>query len=243
MTGPQTMSGLSPRGRGNPHSGSKTETVAGSIPAWAGEPSQGLRPGDVTAVYPRVGGGTPQAIPETRMVSGLSPRGRGNPEARPSTRRTPGSIPAWAGEPPGVSACKRGVQVYPRVGGGTLKMKDSDPEALGLSPRGRGNPWNPQRRRPPRGSIPAWAGEPQGRTYRPHATGVYPRVGGGTHNLKDLRLPLGGLSPRGRGNLVGSATIAPPTGSIPAWAGEPVSRESSRVERGSIPAWAGEPFC
>ena len=51
-------SGLSPRGRGNPHRTATGAPSAGSIPAWAGKP---LADNQITAlqeVYPRVGGET-----------------------------------------------------------------------------------------------------------------------------------------------------------------------------------------
>ena len=53
-----SMSGLSPRGRGNLRYVEAQHVHVRSIPAWAGEP---LRPDELRAVarvYPRVGGGT-----------------------------------------------------------------------------------------------------------------------------------------------------------------------------------------
>ena len=92
---------------------------------------------------------------------------------------------------------------------------------------------------------------------------VYPRVGGGTAQMTHTRFCGVGLSPRGRGNPPGSRPGFCPTGSIPAWAGEP-SRLKARFlsyrvyprvgggthfgpdtcpgPNGSIPAWAGEPI-
>ena len=164
-------------------------------------------------VYPRVGGGT---LAPSSIVgfSGLSPRGRGNP----ATRYSPfgsldGSIPAWAGEPPTYSPV--GTQplmtVYPRVGGGTQKLISYPDVAIGLSPRGRGNP-----------------------AMATHAQRVHPRVGGGTTIYSQSRTgasltrsipawagePSGGLSPRGRGNRRRPGASFR---SIPAWAGEPTS--------------------
>ena len=71
------------------------------------------------------------------------------------------------------------------------------------------------------GSIPAFAGEPlwaaRGRTL--HA--VYPRVCGGTHSPQTHLCVCNGLSPRLRGNPIGSGWIGVGCGSIPAFAGEP----------------------
>ncbi len=77
-TGDTLVSGLSPRGRGNPITGEPPPTANRSIPAWAGEPT-GWRVTLPTArVYPRVGGGTASRGTGDTLVSGLSPRGRGN---------------------------------------------------------------------------------------------------------------------------------------------------------------------
>ena len=230
-----SMSGLSPRGRGNRWSGRTFMRLRRSIPAWAGEPGGCFSCGPFRAVYPRVGGGTFDSVAMRYPLSGLSPRGRGEPS------KGPGRI--------------REGTVYPRVGGGTSITTPAGWGRSGLSPRGRGN--QPGARTPAlwSGSIPAWAGEPNRYRIFPFTCKVYPRVGGGT--LIDVRFETGyqglvgggtnmavgypvyprvgggtvswttgkytlsGLSPRGRGNL----RILP---------------ESPGVQR-SIPAWAGEP--
>ena len=91
----------------------------------------------------------------------------------------------------------------------------------GLSPRVRGNPFQPSTRRLERGSIPACAGEP--RPVLPMASihRVYPRVCGGTAVGLLLLCSRRGLSPRVRGNLRRQRAAAPGIGSIPACAGEP----------------------
>ena len=71
------------------------------------------------------------------------------------------------------------------------------------------------------GSIPAWAGEPCSRSTRRSTGPVYPRVGGGTKQPTGETRLIGGLSPRGRGNLAQAPNRASNNGSIPAWAGEP----------------------
>ena len=135
----------------------------------------------------------------------------------------------------------RRLGVYPRVGGGTDVGGAQQPEATGLSPRGRGNQsWPPSSPfsvgLSPRGrgnrtpnrvdillsrSIPAWAGEPRWQFERPTLTQVYPRVGGGTHQFFSPTRFVLGLSPRGRGNQREEPAAYCRLRSIPAWAGEP----------------------
>ena len=93
-----SVSGLSPRGRGNrcgvceeglegrsipAWAGNRTPLAAPlgykrSIPAWAGEPFRRSLSDPYPTVYPRVGGGTPDSMAICTPDAGLSPRGRGN---------------------------------------------------------------------------------------------------------------------------------------------------------------------
>ena len=198
--------------------------------------------------------------PET----GLSPRGRGNRNCKVHLAAGCRSIPAWAGEP-GLPVQRRATSgVYPRVGGGTARINSGNRRPVGLSPRGRGNPFPCNNVELSHRSIPAWAGEPVRRSFSPSPQGVYPRVGGGTIPIQPRPKPITGLSPRGRGNPAGGRRRRHRQRSIPAWAGEPTypamearrgsvyprvgggnrlrTRVGNRV-RGSIPAWAGEPGC
>ena len=153
----------------------------------------------------------------------LSPRGRGNLHRAVRPNLSIRSIPAWAGEPNVHAKSSQSKKVYPRVGGGTPIEPPPPRRVLGLSPRGRGNhTTRPQVRRKNR-SIPAWAGEPHHVVVVPNADRVYPRVGGGTCADAGRRGGCGGLSPRGRGNLLAASVKRPSCGSIPAWAGEPSS--------------------
>ena len=175
--------------------------VEGSIPAWAGEPDHDVIFKWKNPVYPRVGGGTRRLVPPPHHMAGLSPRGRGN-RALPRTAGVMiGSIPAWAGEPVALAGIDRIIRVYPRVGGGTATDRWQCSTIAGLSPRGRGNrpiaTWTAQALR----SIPAWAGEPSVGIQGLRRLGVYPRVGGGTMTFALSPGAIGGLSPRGRGNL------------------------------------------
>ena len=111
--------GLSPRGRGNQGQGGPGRRR--SIPAWAGQPL--LLPAETPTgrVYPRVGGATDSAFIPYRVTQGLSPRGRGNHEAHGSVQVLEGSIPAWAGQPLRPNMDGSSIEVYPRVGGATLR--------------------------------------------------------------------------------------------------------------------------
>ena len=54
---------------------------------------------------------------------------------------------------------------------------------------------------------------------------VYPRVGGGTNSSSSQKNTHGGLSPRGRGNRPVEELLNQRLRSIPAWAGEPYTRQ------------------
>ena len=119
------------------------------------------------------------------------------------------------------------TEVRPRVGGGTPNLNPVAAWVLGLSPRGRGNlVWGVRLRLCPR-SIPAWAGEPTMRRSGRQQQGVYPRVGGGTFTGSPSWHWPPGLSPRGRGNRYPGDGHSLDSGSIPAWAGEPLSSKQS----------------
>ena len=131
------------------------------------------------------------------------------------------------------------LSVYPRVGGGTSESCALSSPFKGLSPRGRGNLLLscgsisvPQ-------SIPAWAGEPFPLTRCRQGFRVYPRVGGGTIDRNEAREALGGLSPRGRGNLFRMTGVAYGGRSIPAWAGEPRGRKGHGGHRKVYPRVGG----
>ena len=153
--------GLSPRVRGNLHSGPPCPCPCGSIPACAGEPRGAQRDGGQQRVYPRVCGGTVARRGATGRLQGLSPRVRGNPAGK--TRRTAcdRSIPACAGEPVSTLATFIFGAVYPRVCGGTRCWRGNHFYLQGLSPRVRGNPGASMPYSRTVRSIPACAGEPR----------------------------------------------------------------------------------
>ena len=217
------VGGLSPCVRGNHHSCIPTRDTQRSIPVCAGEPCCPRLSRTGPTVYPRVCGGTPLPIGLLHHIQGLSPCVRGNPFRVAHRPQRLGSIPACAGEPCRSRDEKGGIEVYPRVCGGTHRFYRGGSKRGGLSPRVRGNHVQltvlDRRCR----SIPACAGEPPPSPPIVGASRVYPRVCGGTPVRLDFLVRLDGLSPRVRGNR-------PPRGS---------HRRSGR----SIPACAGEPNC
>ena len=234
----------------------------GSIPAYAGEPCFAAALTAVRKVYPRVCGGTPRSMGPTTPAKGLSPRMRGNRGCGNGVGLASRSIPAYAGEPIDHLAHVDAARVYPRVCGGTPYLLATPAAVRGLSPRMRGNHLAGVDFGGGGGSIPAYAGEPrQFRTVH-RDCGVYPRVCGGTWSLPRACSCPSGLSPRMRGNRQALADGQATAGSIPAYAGEPITDESADpfagglsprmrgnqwqpyppgMYEGSIPAYAGEP--
>ena len=94
-----SVSGLSPRVRGNPLRGPSSRPLRGSIPARAGEPDQSSFRAAASRVYPRACGGTYLSRFSALWSGGLSPRVRGNQPMRRWKRVWQRSIPARAGEP------------------------------------------------------------------------------------------------------------------------------------------------
>ena len=233
------LRGLSPRGRGKRAGIHPPADCPGSIPAWAGE-TAGYRSDDILrAVYPRVGGGNRWTVGYAPGNGGLSPRGRGKRRSFCALPRPGRSIPAWAGETepgrPGLG--EKGV--YPRVGGGNLRMVLLAGIGPGLSPRGRGKRRGRSWRSALRGSIPAWAGE-----TRPERSGtggrrVYPRVGGGNSMAAARSSSERGLSPRGRGKRTNRRRSPVALRSIPAWAGETFFPCSARQGKEVYPRVGG----
>ena len=218
----KSMTGLSPRVRGNLVICAIQSPLVRSIPARAGEPWCPGFPASPGWVYPRACGGTAGQRVQERRQEGLSPRVRGNPD-RP-TRRTAGagSIPARAGEPAPAGIENGGPGVYPRACGGTDRSARSTQRVSGLSPRVRGNPKNPTGTAYAFRSIPARAGEPLARHILLKQPGVYPRACGGTRCERTRPFPPAGLSPRVRGNPQFTDSRCPGHRSIPARAGEPL---------------------
>ena len=110
--------------------------------------------------------------------------------------------------------------VYPRVGGGNVCDRRRLRRLAGLSPRGRGKPFDERPFVSSERSIPAWAGETKSASESKSGRPVYPRVGGGNNFHCWRERTAEGLSPRGRGKLLAFCRCRRRRGSIPAWAGE-----------------------
>ena len=176
----QSLTGLSPRVRGNPSAHTTGRGIGRSIPACAGEPPGSGRTTPPKEVYPRVCGGTPEGSATRPSNAGLSPRVRGNPGGPLPAGRASGSIPACAGEPTPGRPAPRSTWVYPRVCGGTSCWPSTMRSKQGLSPRVRGNLLDCSLLRLRMRSIPACAGEPEALAVSRSVYEVYPRVCGGT---------------------------------------------------------------
>ena len=215
------VEGLSPRVRGNPLEAAQVGTERGSIPACAGEPALVPSSSYQLVVYPRVCGGTGAYVDEVRALMGLSPRVRGNRDQAAYGDRQLGSIPACAGEPSSTTCDTCGKPVYPRVCGGTQRLRFRPGGCRGLSPRVRGNLEVRGDIAGQAGSIPACAGEPRGACTPGHPCGVYPRCWGGSpaHAGIDPRRPPDWEGVRG--NPPSTSQSGGLLGSIPACAGEP----------------------
>ena len=210
-----------------------------SIPAPAGEPEESLAYLVRNKVYPRACGGTPPSVRRRDILDGLSPRLRGNRILRSYHRGQWRSIPAPAGEPITQGLTTWRIKVYPRACGGTGAVVRSSNANSGLSPRLRGNPWQPGRGQVYPGSIPAPAGEPIFTVSPAMLRPVYPRACGGTPWLPIPSGGSAGLSPRLRGNR-GVGEIQPDPGrSIPAPAGEPLPRVKWSAGRQVYPRACG----
>ena len=139
VTAMSSVSGLSPRLRGNPMQFFPPLVFVRSIPAPAGEPLNCKPPKRLLRVYPRACGGTGNTVPLRRGQEGLSPRLRGNPIQEFEDYAAIGSIPAPAGEPLPAGLKRPTIGVYPRACGGTIYERVAYNEKEGLSPRLRGN--------------------------------------------------------------------------------------------------------
>ena len=149
--------------RGNPVAGQPPVPLLGSIPARAGEPPSHRPAPSAISVYPRACGGTiVHSTPDT-SATGLSPRVRGNLKRNRITCVECRSIPARAGEPVGPPRPVFQRWVYPRACGGTSCHHAAVFCTMGLSPRVLGNRIYYLAALPTCGSIPARAGEPEGR--------------------------------------------------------------------------------
>ncbi len=136
-----SVTGLSPRVRGNHVEHQLKQLRVGTIPACAGEPAATGVANKAIRDYPRVCGGTTHRAALASLGWGLSPRVRGNPSSMLLNRIGEGTIPACAGEPDQRSCVRHRFGDYPRVCGGTRLSSTRVDDDVGLSPRVRGNLW------------------------------------------------------------------------------------------------------
>ncbi len=131
-----------------------------TIPACAGEPAREQISAPTALDYPRVCGGTVNWNKSDYVIEGLSPRVRGNHDLSMDDGDFKGTIPACAGEPL-LGNCRRMQRRdYPRVCGGTCRVRRAVRPGSGLSPRVRGNRLSVRLSVVYGGTIPACAGEP-----------------------------------------------------------------------------------
>ena len=130
-------------------------------------------------------------------------------------------------------------RVYPRVCGGSAARVGTDDLTKGLSPRVRGIPSCKASSAPTTWSIPACAGDPPLSSAPPRATGVYPRVCGGSFLIFATTSAGMGLSPRVRGIPSGDTGAAYVPGSIPACAGDPSCPDCAAAIRRVYPRVCG----
>ena len=116
----------------------------------------------------------------------------------------------------------------PRACGATVHCLGAIELSPGLSPRMRGNPDEASRMRDSDGSIPAHAGQPRVYRVAHRFAGVYPRACGATERAQDEQVSHKGLSPRMRGNREPRLQLSADYRSIPAHAGQPLTKSSPR---------------
>ena len=127
----------------------------------------------------------------------------------------------------------------PRACGATDDGIARSIEYDGLSPRMRGNPDEGLANASEHRSIPAHAGQPLQQNRHHQRPGVYPRACGATNLGAFCTTPLGGLSPRMRGNQNQFSYSMLSDGSIPAHAGQPAHLRRTSKPRTVYPRACG----
>ncbi len=185
---------------------------------------------DFGTSHPRVRGGTALSCCKCPCERGASPRARGNlrdgvetgSSARVHPRVRGGTVRLGLLQPLAQGAPSAPADwVHPRVRGGTAIISARLTSSRGASPRARGNRAGPAAPGALHGCIPACAGEPSPGRVRSIASGVHPRVRGGTAAGGITPFVSYGASPRARGNPSAGLRVEAVQGCIPACAGEP----------------------
>ena len=235
-----SFSGSSPRVRGTDRRERQFTLYARFIPACAGNSWNRPCRRNKKTVHPRVCGEQLGRLPFLFAHAGSSPRVRGTDTG---SRRTTGRrrfIPACAGNRPYHAHTHAHTSVHPRVcGEQELLMIRLDVET-GSSPRVRGTAG----RRDPRPSIvrfiPACAGNSFSAVDHAEDPAVHPRVCGEQRRGRIWYTMQPGSSPRVRGTVTNSTTLAIAARFIPACAGNRFSPQKATLHATVHPRVCGE---
>jgi len=128
-----------PLTRGNQKRLIRQPSGGGWTPAYAGEPVLWMRRIHSTGVDPRLRGGTALLEAQGRRNPGGPPLTRGNHDDAPAALPQGRWTPAYAGEPVHRWAQGQGLEVDPRLRGGTRLRKTKIELSRGGPPLTRGN--------------------------------------------------------------------------------------------------------
>ncbi len=179
-----TGTGRSPLTRGRPAGVDVRVAFPGSIPAHAGQTCAGAAVDVLGGVDPRSRGADRCAARRACWATGRSPLTRGRRASAAGAGLVSGSIPAHAGQTARLERRDHHGRVDPRSRGADFSGYGAVSPASGRSPLTRGRParGTPRAARP--GSIPAHAGQTDGRGPVYLDRGVDPRSRGA-----DITLP------------------------------------------------------
>ena len=169
----------------------------------------------------------------TAALRGPSPRARGILDAGPRRREAVRSIPASAGNPQAAAAPHGRLPVHPRERGESRRRPAASRTRAGPSPRARGIRRDGAPGEGGVRSIPASAGNPAGVSSPAVPRWVHPRERGESRDLPSARELPAGPSPRARGIRSLRRFSVFGGGSIPASAGNPRGRLTTR-RRGRV---------
>ena len=183
VSGPVTVTGSSPRGRGTRIQEEGEGRIPRFIPARAGNTFSTSARKSSKSVHPRAGGEHSSRDDGEQIRFGSSPRGRGTPIDRYEDHPQFRFIPARAGNTILDPLPPPPPPVHPRAGGEHRDSSSIRIPIFGSSPRGRGTQPGSRNERGSIRFIPARAGNTDSRgSPHPHPPGSSPR-GRGTPRL------------------------------------------------------------